>query len=81
MTFTVSKSMIPENFPELVDAHIKALMDHRTKVNVPTPTAEPLVEMSVKRLKNGGKRPDDFIADYAILDDVPAQRGTVAEAE
>lgn len=41
---------------------------------VPRPQAHPLIEGCIKRLPGDGKSPDNFIADYVILDDSPTLR-------
>jgi hypothetical protein len=75
MTFQINKSeadALPFDFAEAVEAHRLALIEHRQTGNA-TPTADPRVEAAVRRiivpLEEG--RPDDFVADFEIIDDTP----------
>jgi hypothetical protein len=71
MTAKIPKSQIVGlDFPALVDAHRQAKLDHRFTEGVPAPAAPPLIEGAIKRVphENG---PDDFVADYEIVDDLP----------
>ena len=75
MTFEIPKSVIdslPYDFAEAVEAHIKAKEEHRFTGNA-APTAPELVESAIRRDQyavSEGK-PDDFVADYVIVDDTP----------
>ncbi|MGM4999244.1 hypothetical protein AB8A05_10960 [Tardiphaga sp. 538_B7_N1_4] len=75
MTFQINKSEVdalPFDFAEAVEAHRLALIEHRQTGNA-TPTHDPRVEAAVRRvivpLEEG--RPDDFVADFEIVDDTP----------
>jgi len=70
MTFTVLKSQVGEGFADSVNAYIKALMDHRLTKNQAAPTAPSFIENAIKRVQVKGK-PDDFVADFKIIDDSP----------
>jgi hypothetical protein len=65
---------LPFDFEEAVAAFIKAKQDHRTKTGEAAPSPpHALVEAAVKRVPGSidPPRPDDFVADYEIVDDTP----------
>jgi len=72
MTFTVYLSQIKDEieFDLAVKKHIARLKAHNFQVNKPRPTADGMIEMCIKRVVAKGK-PDDYIADYEIIDDTP----------
>lgn len=75
MTFQINKSEVdalPFDFAEAVEAHRLALIEHRQTGNA-TPTADPRVEAAVRRIivPLEEVRPDDFVADFEIVDDTP----------
>jgi len=76
MATKVLKSTIDNigfDFPAALEEHRQALLKHRYTVNEPAPTAHPWVEQCINRVKyppEDGK-PDDFIADYEVVDDTP----------
>lgn len=62
-----------EEFEAAVASHVERLKKFSTEVGTPRPVAHPLVEASVQRISypKADKRPDDFVADYVIVDDTP----------
>lgn len=64
-----------EEFEAAVANHIEALKAARKENGKPRPTAHPLVEQCIKRVAYPviSRRPDDFIADYVIIDDMPVE--------
>lgn len=60
-------------FEQAVAEHIERLVAFSREVGKPRPVAHPLVEGAVKRVSHpkADKRPDDFMADYVIVDDTP----------
>jgi hypothetical protein len=60
------------DFEDAVQAFIQAKRDHLTTEGVPAPTAHPAVEAAVRRIPGTVDVPDDFVADYQIVDDTPA---------
>ena len=73
MTFQIAKSAIANmDYPAAVEAYRQALLVHRFTGEA-APTALPIVEQAVRRIQypiSDGK-PDDFVADYEIVDDTP----------
>jgi len=60
------------DFAAAVVAYRLALLDHRDTEGVPAPVApSPLVEAAVRRVPTAGA-PDDFVADFALVDDPDA---------
>jgi hypothetical protein len=71
MTLTVLKSQIGGfDFPAAVESFRQELLEHRFTVDVPAPTAHPMIEGAVRRVPVEGSA-DDFIADFEIVDDTP----------
>lgn len=73
MTLEVPLSVIGGQdgaFKAAVDGHIAALKAFTKTTGKPRPTAHPLVEQAIKRIQRN-KQPDDFEADYTIIDDTP----------
>jgi hypothetical protein len=65
---------LPFDFEKEVVAFIKAKQDHRTKIGEAAPSPpHALVEVAVRRVPGSIDPPvaDDFVADYAIVDDTP----------
>ncbi len=64
-----------EEFEAAVASHIAALKASNSAKDKPRPTAHPLVEACVKRVTYPviSRRPDDYVADYVIIDDTPEQ--------
>jgi hypothetical protein len=74
MPLQIFKSVLnalPYDFAATVEAHRQALLAHRFTGDA-APTATALVEQAVRRVQYQGQA-DDFVADYAIVDDVPPQ--------
>jgi len=63
--------MLPFDFDQAVKDHVQAKKDHLTTEGVPAPTAHPAVEAAVRRIPGSATTPDDFVADYQIMDDTP----------
>lgn len=59
-----------EGFENAVKKHIARLKAANFEHNKPRPTADPLVEQSIKRVPGGKDKPDDYQADYEIVDDI-----------
>lgn len=59
----------PDGFVAQVEAFIKELDAFAFKIGEPRPAADPLVESVLKRIQVEGK-PDKYVADYEIIDDV-----------
>jgi hypothetical protein len=74
MTFQISKSQIPAefaaDFAEHVEAFRQAKLAHHRTVDVPAPASHHLIENSVRRVPRLDL-PDEFLADYEIIDDAP----------
>ncbi len=73
MTVTLTKSSLPPDFEERVEAFRKKLLQHRFTEREPAPVEIPLIESCIARVQYPVKhlKPDDFIADYVIIDDTP----------
>ncbi len=72
MTLKIAKSVVETLFGDFaaeVEAHRQALLAHRFTGDA-APTAPAPVEQAVRRLQRDGEA-DDFVADYAIVDDTP----------
>jgi hypothetical protein len=72
MTLQIFKSILntlPYDFAVAVEVHRQALLAHRFTGDA-APTATALVEQAVLRMQYQGQ-PDDFVADYVVIDDVP----------
>jgi hypothetical protein len=65
--------MTVQQFEQAVAEHIDRLIAFSREVGKPRPVAHPLVEMAVKRISHpkSAKLPDDFMADYVVVDDTP----------
>jgi hypothetical protein len=75
MTFKIAKSRVDAlgyDFEAAVKDYIAALEAHRFEGNA-APHAAPEVEWAVRRVQHPieAQKPDDFIADYEIVDDTP----------
>lgn len=73
MTFKILKSQAPSDLAEQVEGYISALNAHRRTVGVPAPSAPDVVAACVTRKQYPIKvrKPDDFIADFEIVNDDP----------
>lgn len=60
-------------FEQAVAEHIERLVAFNREIGKPRPVAHPLIEAAVKRVSHpkAAKLPDDFMADYVIVDDTP----------
>jgi hypothetical protein len=59
------------DFEAEVHKFVQAKKDHLKTEGVPAPAAHPAVEAAVRRIPGSKTQPDDFVADYEILDDMP----------
>jgi hypothetical protein len=57
-------------FENAVQTYISTLHDFNRVVGKPRPTAHPLVERAVRRVQTQG-HPDQYVADYVVIDDTP----------
>lgn len=72
MAFQVLKSKIGEDFAEKVESHRQALLAHRFTIRGEgAPRSDEMVEGCVRRVFVAEDKPDDFVADYEIIDDTP----------
>jgi hypothetical protein len=68
---------LPFDFEAEVKKFVQAKKDHLTTEGESAPTAHPVVEAAVRRIRGGMDpqtgfhHPDDFVADYSIVDDTP----------
>ena len=74
MAFEIRASQLkdPVVFADAVNKHIARLKAHTKTIGKPRPVAHSLVEKSIKRILRP-ELPDDFVADYKIIDDTPQQ--------
>lgn len=76
MPFQVGLSQLQDRdqFERAVADHIDRLKEFNKVVGKPRPTAHPLIEACIKRISypKASKKPDDYEADYVIVDDTPA---------
>lgn len=75
MTIELKKSEVdalPFSFEDEVLSFIAAKMAHRFTGDA-APVSHPIVEVAVKRVQYpiDANKPDDFVADYVIVDDTP----------
>jgi hypothetical protein len=73
MTFQIAKSIInglPYAYADAVETFRQAKLAHRYTGDV-APSAPAIIEHAVRRVQTEGQA-DDFVADYEIVDDIPA---------
>ena len=75
MPFEIHKSQFWDGadqnaFENAVQNYIRTLHDFNRVVGKPRPTAHPLVERAIRRIQKEG-HPDQFFADYVVIDDTP----------
>jgi hypothetical protein len=58
-------------FAAAVDEYIAAMDAHKFTVGVAAPIHHQMVQAAVRRVQYEDRRPDDFVADYEIIDDTP----------
>jgi hypothetical protein len=78
MTFQIARSVIdglPYNYADAVERFRQAKLAHRFTGDV-APSAPALIENAVRRVQTAGQA-DDFITDYAVIEDIPVP--TLAE--
>lgn len=75
MPFEVRQSQLQDRaaFEQAVFEHVERLKEFNGSVGKPRPTAHPLIEACVKRTSypKASKKPDEYAADYVIIDDSP----------
>jgi hypothetical protein len=62
---------LPFDFDKAVADFVQAKKDHLMTEGMPAPTAHPTVEAAVRRIPGTVDQPDDFVADYQVVDDTP----------
>lgn len=87
MTMQIALSQAGPDFADRVERHRQARIAHQATIDVPAPVDDPLVEACIRRVRKDDG-PDEFVADYQIVDDTPslAERkvklmGVVSEME
>jgi len=65
---------LPFRFEEELERHIKAMEGHRfAEVGIAAPFSHPMIHAAIRRVQYpvNENKPDDFVADYEIIDDAP----------
>lgn len=72
MTILVYKSAVPEDFEAQVQKHLRDKLNHRLTSDKAAPAhPHPAVEAAVRRIPGTKNTPDDYVADYQLVDDRP----------
>ena len=74
MTIHIPLSQVgsAESFVQAVESFWQAKLAHRFTVDMPAPTADPLVEAVVRRVQGEPGKPDEFVVlPFEIIDDTP----------
>lgn len=77
MTFRILRTALqalPYDFVRAVEEHRAALLAHRFSGDA-APTADSVVEQALCRVRREGE-PDDFVADYEVIEDVVPSSAT-----
>jgi hypothetical protein len=62
---------LPFRFADAVSEYIEAMDAHKFTVGIAAPIHHRMVQAAVRRVQYEDQRPDDFVADYEIIDDTP----------
>lgn len=83
MSIKLYRSKLPPDFEAQVEAFRQALLKHRFMKKVAAPTAPRYVEACIVRVRYPikDKKPDDFITDYEIVEDVNQRAAPAAQEE
>jgi hypothetical protein len=72
MTILVYKTAVPDDFEAQVQKHLRDKLNHRLSTGAPAPAhPHPAVEAAVRRIPGTKNTPDDYVADYQLVDDRP----------
>jgi hypothetical protein len=72
MTILVYRTTVPDDFEAQVQKHLRDKLNHRLSTNLPAPAhPHPAVEAAVRRIPGTKNTPDDYVADYQLVDDRP----------